>query len=69
MVGFSYRITSPTFAMFCRDGNRGTLIVPVGAVVLLIDGPLDGNRLVDVEWNGESLMMFTLDLRERAELV
>jgi len=28
-------------------------------------GPLDGTRLVDVEWDGKTVMMFTLDLRER----
>jgi len=28
--------------------------------------PLDGNRLVDVYWNGKTVMMFTTDIRERS---
>ena len=35
----------------------------------MVDGPLDGHKLVDVEWEGKRVMMFALDLRERGELV
>jgi hypothetical protein len=34
-----------------------------------MNGPLDGTRLVDVEWDGEAVMMFTVDLRERGTLI
>jgi hypothetical protein len=34
-----------------------------------VNGPLDGTRLVDVEWHGEAVMMFTIDLRERGTQV
>ena len=29
----------------------------------------DGTRLVDVEWDGQMVMMFTVDLRERGTLI
>ena len=32
------------------------------------DGPLDGIKLVDVEWEGKKAMMFTIDLQVRGEL-
>jgi len=44
-------------------------LIPHGAIVKLIDGSLDGNRLVDVEWEGKTVMMFTTDIRERCERV
>jgi hypothetical protein len=43
--------------------------VQTGDIVTVVDGPLDGMRLVDVDWNGRTAMMFTTDLRERADLI
>jgi hypothetical protein len=43
--------------------------VPKGAVVKVMNGRLDGTRLVDVEWNGEAVMIFTVDLRKRGTLI
>jgi hypothetical protein len=31
--------------------------------------PLDGDKLVEVVWEGKRVMMFTQDLRKRAEAV
>jgi hypothetical protein len=47
--------------------GSSTELIPAGAVVKVIDGPLDGNRLVDVDWEGKAVMMFTTDIRERCE--
>ena len=65
--GERYRIVATTFAVRSLDGRRIPVQVPIGAVVTLIDGPLNGNRLVDVMWRGTEFMMFTQDLRQRAE--
>jgi hypothetical protein len=32
----------------------------------VLGGPLNGNRLVDVEWKDKTVMMFTTDIRERS---
>jgi hypothetical protein len=37
--------------------------------VKVVNRPLDGARVVDVEWDGEAVLMFTIDLRERKTLV
>ena len=29
--------------------------------------PLDGNRLVDLRWEGKRVMVFTNDIRDRGE--
>jgi hypothetical protein len=31
----------------------------------VVNGPLNGNRLVDMTWDGKTIMMFASDIRER----
>jgi len=72
-----YRLTTPTLAISGRDRpvtkysvrllGSTTELVPPGAVLRVIDDPLYGNRLIDVEWEGRTVMMFTTDIRERCE--
>jgi len=60
-----YRLTTPTLAIIHEDGHNSPVTVPNGAVVKMIAGTLDGNRLIDVMWDGKALMMFTTDIRAR----
>ena len=69
MRGERYRVVATTFAVRLIDGRQIRVQVPIGALVTLIDGPLNGNRLVDVWWRDTEFMMFTQDLRQRAEPV
>jgi hypothetical protein len=70
MQGEYYKLNTPTLAiMSLPNGKRIPVTVPKGAVVKVVNGPLDGTRLVDVEWEGDSVMMFTIDLRERGTLI
>ena len=69
MQGSSYRLKTPTLGIISEDGHRKSVIIPIGAVVRVISGPLDNNRLVDVIWEDKSIMMFTQDVRERGEQV
>jgi hypothetical protein len=68
MRGQSYRIIVSAVGIL-SVGNRLSLTVPTGSTVTISDGPIDvnGNQLVDVTWGGTELMMFTQDLRDRAE--
>jgi len=63
--GQRYRLNSPTLAIIQHDGQNSPTTIPNGAVVKVVNGPLDGNRLVDVMWEGKTVMMFTTDIRER----
>ncbi len=67
MRGQRYRLNTPTLAIINQGGQSRPITIPPGAVVKVIDGPLDGNRLVDVKWDGKTVMMFTTDIRERCE--
>jgi hypothetical protein len=62
-----YRVRETTFAILTLDGSRISITLPVNAIVLLIDGPLDGHRLVEILWEGKTLLMFTQDLRSRCD--
>lgn len=44
-------------------------MVPSGATVTTTAGPLDGLRTIDVTWENKTVMMFTVDVEERATLV
>ena len=65
MRGQRYRLQTATLAIIAHDGQNCPTTVPSGAVVKVVAGPLDGNRLVDVRWDGKTVMMFTTDIRER----
>jgi hypothetical protein len=64
-----YRITNPTIALFQEDGQYVSHMVPTGTIIAIHDGRgIDGHRLVEVEWDGKTVMMFAQDLRSRAML-
>jgi hypothetical protein len=65
MRGQRFRIQTPTLAILSQDGHRIPITIPQGATVEVVEAPLDGNRLVDVKWEGKTVMMFSIDLSER----
>jgi hypothetical protein len=65
MRGQRYRLNTPTLAIVKVDGHNSPVTIPHGAVVKVSAGPLHGDRLVDVIWDGKTIMMFTTDIRER----
>jgi hypothetical protein len=67
MPGKRYLIKDPTIAMFEENGVYVSHTVASGMIVEVQNTPIDGDRLVDVVWSGKNVMMFTQDLRSRAE--
>jgi hypothetical protein len=66
----TYRLNQAILSIHSENpGHRIPIMIPSGAVVTVTEGPLDGLRLVDVLWEKKTVMMFTIDLRERATLV
>jgi len=62
-----YRVIEPTIAMFDEGGRYVAHPVPAGAIIL-VDDSVDGDRLTDVTWDGQRVLIFTRDLRTRAVL-
>ena len=70
MLGHIYRFKTPTLAILTlEDGHKIPMTIPVGSTIEVTATDINGNRLVDVLWEGKEVMMFTIDLRERAERV
>jgi hypothetical protein len=67
MQGQRYRMK--TAALAIADHTKATITIPTGAEIEVIDGRLDGNRLVNVVWEGTSVKMFTNDIYDRGEPV
>ena len=78
-LGESYRFNAETLGITPTEQPLNKLMVPKGGVVTIEVGPNsivaivaghpDGYRMLDVTWNGKSLMISAQDLRERGELV
>jgi hypothetical protein len=62
-----YRINSPTIALFFEDGRHVAHTIPTG-VIINVDG-LDGDKLVEVTWDGKKGLMFAQDVRSRGERI
>jgi hypothetical protein len=62
-VGESYRLKAETL------GPETAVRIPKDAIVTIVAGHADGDRTVDVSWNGQATMLFVQDLLDRGELV
>jgi len=69
MVSQRFRTKIPLIAIVLEKGLHKTRLTEVGDVVTVLQGPLDGTRLVEVQWKKLTALMFTVELREHAELV
>jgi hypothetical protein len=68
-IGETYLIRTALLGIHSVDGTRIPVMIPVGASVILELGPLDGTRMVDIKWEGKTVTIFTVDLRERGTLL
>ena len=65
----NYRLNKAILSIYSKDGCRIPIMVPAGAIVTVTEGPLDGLRMVDVVWEDKTVMLFTVDLRDRGTLI
>lgn len=70
MRGERYRFKTPILGIYTdSDQHKIPITMPQGAVVEVLETDINGNRLVDVIWEGKVVMMFTIDLRNRCDKV
>jgi hypothetical protein len=58
-----FRLNAATLGIVSIDGQNIPIIVPKDAIVQVSAAPVDQDRLLDVVWEGRTIMMFTIDLR------
>ena len=62
-----YRVKTPTVAIDSSDGQRKIVTVPIDVIVTIFKEQREGDRLIDVTWNGKNYLMFAQDLRDRCD--
>jgi len=65
VTGKRFQLRKDTVAIADNGGKREAVTVPAGAIVKVIAGPDQGDRLIDVLWDGKSIMMFVVDVFTR----
>jgi hypothetical protein len=66
--GRSFRLTHETIAISEAKGKREAITIPEKAIVKVISGPTsERDRMVDVLWDGQVVVMFAVDLIARGE--
>jgi len=63
------RLTRAAMAIAQRNSRHAAIMIPKGALIEVIGGPFNGTRLMDVKYDGETIMMFTDDMKTHTELV
>ena len=66
---FRYRLTVDTAVISTLNGKPRVVTIPAKSTITILDGPFNGARLVEIFWEGKTLMMFTADLKAHGELV
>ncbi len=66
MRGQMYRMKKQTLAIRVHDGQKLPTSIPAGSEIEVAD-TLDGDRLLDVRWEGNSVRMFSSDICEYGE--
>ena len=69
MISQRFRIKTPIIVIVEIDGLHTSLYTTAGEIVTITNGPLDGTRMVEVKWRDRTALMFTMELREHAELI
>lgn len=64
-----YRITQPSIALFHKGDHHVAHTVPTGAFITVDSATFYRDKLVEVTWDDQKVVMCTQDLRSRAEKV
>jgi hypothetical protein len=72
MFGQRFRLKTAAIATAEGPEKRVAVQIPAGAQILVLDdiepgAPPDASRLVNVEWEGNVVSMFVVDIHEKGE--
>jgi hypothetical protein len=70
LTGKHFRLKVPTIGLAWIDDKRVAIPIPEGSTVVVLSGPRpDDMRMIEVLWEGQSLVMFVEDVQKRGEEV
>ena len=71
MLEQRFRLNAPKLGLVIQDGRKVAVQIPAGAEIFEIDSVpepvLDPQQQVHVTWEGRTITMFAVDLRDGAE--
>ena len=63
----AFKLNTPTMAIQSKDDHRSVVTIPANAMVTIVGGNLDGDKLLKIRYRDQVLEMFASDLRARGE--
>jgi hypothetical protein len=67
LTGKKFRLTSATIGVVATSEEKTVVRIPRGAAVQVLSGPIGNDRMLDVLYEGQTLMMFVDDIVHGAE--
>ncbi len=64
-----YEIRSATMGLIHENTRYIAITIPSGSILNVPDNLANVAPLVKVEWDGKSIQIFAVDLRDRGELI
>jgi hypothetical protein len=64
-----YRLQKTTVGVHQEASRPVAISIPAGSFLRVPDGLANAAGLVEVEWDGETVQVFAVDLRDRGELI
>jgi hypothetical protein len=66
MIPGDYRLKGETVSLFQKDDHHVASMIPSDAIITIPTGTtFNGDKLVEVIFDGNTVMMFAQDLRDR----
>ena len=63
------RLRSSILGIYTVDERRTAIMIPEGAIVYVVSGPIGQDRMVDVRWDEKVVAVFAVDLTKRGSEV
>jgi hypothetical protein len=64
-----YRLNAEMLGIISTDWRRRTVKIPEGSTITLVNDCFNGSGMVDILWEGDTVMIFVQDLREGGTLI
>lgn len=63
LTGDKFVVVKQLIGIMSNDGHRLPVILPRDAILEIVTGLTDHERMVDIRWNGTIVMVFAEDVR------
>lgn len=64
-----YRLRTTTVGVHQEATRPVAISIPAGTVLKVPDDSVSSTGLIEVEWDGETVQIFAIDLSDRGELI